>query len=104
MELFYVLCFLVLLAIIMFVEILIGLLIKKILGKVTNNTAKIFITIFLYCIFLPCMVAVYNSESVTPSESKLAPFSYSLHSKSKLLILINLLYALGIYALYSKFA
>ena len=102
MDFLYVIAFIAALAIFVLLEIVIGFLLINLLHKIDSRPLKIVITILFYIVFLPCMVAVHNSLNTTSSERKLAPFSYSLRSKSKLLILINLIYALGLYFLFQK--
>lgn len=84
------------------VEIAIGFALNCVLAAIKNVAVRRTLTVASFIIFLPCMIACYNAENITETERKLAPFSLSLRSKSRLLIIVNVIYIAGFYFLYSK--
>ena len=54
-----------------------------------------------FCIFfLPCILFLWSVDMITETERKLWHFSYSLRSRSRLVLLTTVVYVIIYYALY----
>lgn len=71
-----------------------------ILKAIRNQTAKKFV-FATFCIFLlPFMLYLWSVGKITETEKLLGPFSYSLLSRSRIVLIATVVYAFIYYALY----
>ena len=74
-----------------------ALLFVFILNSITNTQLRKAVFILLTIFFLPIMLFVRSSLKLTDAERALAPFSFDLHVRSKLITLTSIVY-IAIYA------
>ena len=79
-----------------------GFLLNLILALIKNTALKKVLTIVFFVLFLPGMLAFWSADNLTESEKKWAPFSYSLRTKSRLVLITYVAYVIGYYLLFTK--
>lgn len=80
--------------------LLLAVLLSLILNSVHNKTIGGILFVLFCILFLPAMLMRWSAGKITEIERTLAPFSYSLRAKSRLIILSLAAYAFAYYQLY----
>lgn len=78
-------------------------LLWAIVFAIKEKTLRTTVMILFYVLFLPIMLAGWSITQVTERERNTFPFSYSMHSRSRLVFLTLILYAFLYYGLYQFF-
>ena len=80
-----------------------GFLCNLALGSIKNASLRKILAVIFFVLFLPGMLAFWNAANLTKSEKELAPFSLSLHVKSRLVLITLAVYAFGYYHVITAF-
>ena len=79
-----------------------GLCLTWVLDLIKNSKIRKIMTVVFFILFLPAMLAVWNSASLTEHEKKWVLLSYNLRSRSRLILVTYFAYVCGYYMLLTK--
>ena len=73
----------------------------KVLNSIKNPRLFRCVFVILCILFLPVMLCIWSTNKLTNSEKMLAPFSFSLRARSKLVVISLMLYIALYYYLFT---
>lgn len=84
------------------IELFCGVGLYYAIYSIKNKYVRWVVTAILFVLAFPFMVVGYDVLTITDTEKILAPFSYSLRTKSRAFIVSNVIYILAIYYLFFR--
>lgn len=98
----FIIIFLLCLIVPFTIELFGGIGLYYVIYSIQNKYVRWAVTAILFVLAFPFMVVGYNVLTITDTEKKLAPFSYSLRAKSRAFIVSNFVYIFAIYYLFYR--
>lgn len=78
-----------------------ALLFVFIINSISNTRLRKIVIVLLTIFFMPVMLVIWSSLKLTDAERRLAPFSLSLHTRSRLVLLSLVVYIVIYYFVFN---